>query len=163
MYIGDWQTAAPEESGPWHYVEPGGHMMHVCFVKPRYELVAARGRMLLGKMARAAAADKWGEIDEFVAELGCITGELSQYVLLRDSREARLGGPPFSMFKVLTTNRSSSCVGAPPFDDLVPVTELNRWWCSAVVEPENGPPGFDTSAGAIDPRDIDEGDEVTLP
>jgi hypothetical protein len=145
--------------------------MFICYVKPRPELVASRGEAIITAMLDACLADRWGDVDGLVAELGCITGELAQHGLLTGSREARLGGPPLAMLEVLTTNRSSSCVGAPPLDDLVAVTELNRWWCSAVVEPENGPPGFDTSAGAIDPQDYElleapiagADDEPTLP
>lgn len=154
MYIGDWTTATPTEAGPWHYVEPGGHTMHVCMVKPRHALLADRAEAIVASMRVDAEVGRWRAVDELVAELGCITGELVGYVQLRASEGV---GTLLGAYDAFTTNRSSSCVGPPPHDDLVPVTELNRWWCNAVVEPENGPPGFDTEAGAIDPHDIGEG------
>lgn len=146
-YIGNWQTAAPAEPGVWHYVEPGSHTMNVCMVDTRRALLIHRVRRLVtglvtGLLGYPLEGANWSALAVSASELADIAEELA---LGRESLE------------VLTTNRSHNAQGAPALDDLAPVAELERWWCNASVEPENGPPGFDTDAGAGHPSEYGDG------
>lgn len=141
-YIGDWQTAAPDKGGVWHYVEPGSHAMHICMVMTFRELLHHRARRLIAGFVQGTTGIAIDTVDfkllrQSATELGAIAE-------LLDTAEP-------GELDELATNRSHNAQGAPALDDLVSVHELNRWWCSAAVEPENGPPGFDTAGGAIDP------------